>query len=255
MLKKRIIPMLLLSQGRMVKGKQFSAFRDTGDPVSAARIYNAQFADELVFLDVDANRQGSDFEQLLSLIDKVSSECFMPLSVGGGVNSVEHVRRLVQSGADKVVITTAALENPGLINDASAIFGRQCIVVGLDVKREGDAYRLYSHCGRYKTERELEEFIRDMTQRGAGEFIVNAIDRDGMMQGYDLEMIKCAKAVTERPVLAAGGAGTFAHLAAAFQEADADAVVCASIFHFGDNNPIRARSHLLNAGVPMKLIK
>jgi cyclase len=255
MLKKRIIPTLLLSKGRMVKGKQFSNFRDTGDPVSAARIYNAQNADELFFLDIDANRNGSPFEILEKTVKAVAKECFMPLSVGGGVDSIDKIRRLLLVGADKISVTTTAHTDPGLINTAANLFGRQCIVVGIDVKREAGQYVLYSHCGDKRTTKTLRDFIIEMTERGAGEFVLNSIDNDGMMKGYDLECAKEARSYTDRPIIISGGAGTFMHLVDAFKEAHIDAVACASLFHFGDNNPIRARSYLLNQDIPMKLTK
>ena len=261
MLKKRIIPMLLLSNARMVKGKQFSQFRDTGDPVSAARIYNAQNADELFFLDIDANREGSSFEVLEETVKRVAAECFMPLTVGGGIDSVEKIQRLLLAGADKVAITTAAFVDPELINRAAKLFGRQCIVVGLDVKKvtvvdkEENHYVLHTHCGTEPSPCTLRDVVIDMTARGAGEFLVHAIERDGMMQGYDLAVVNEVKRYTDRPLIVAGGAGTFMHLVEAFKEAPVDAVACASLFHFGDNNPIRARSYLLNQGIPMKLTK
>jgi len=255
MLKKRIIPLLLLSQGRMVKGKQFSQFRDTGDAVSASRIYNAQNADELIFLDIDANRVGSSFDILETTVKTVATECFMPLTVGGGIDSDTKIRRLLLAGADKIAITTAAHTHANLINTAAKLYGRQCIVIGVDVRKENDDYVLYSHCATRKQSSSLENFVKDMDERGAGEFLLNSIDNDGMMSGYDLELIKRVKSYTNRPVIAAGGAGTFMHLVDAFTESHADALACASLFHFGDNNPIRARSYLLNKQIPMKLTK
>lgn len=255
MLKKRIIPTLLLSKGRMVKGKRFTDFRDTGDPVSAARIYNAQNADELFFLDIDASRSGSAFETLEKTVKEVAKECFMPLSVGGGVNSIDKIRRLLLAGADKVSINTAAHTNPDLINQAADLYGRQCIVVAIDIRKQEDGYCLFSHCGTQKSVKSLPDFISDMTQRGAGEFVISSIDNDGMMNGYDLASAKAVRQLTDRPIIISGGAGTFMHLVDAFNESNVDAVACASLFHFGDNNPIRARSYLLNQGIPMKLTK
>jgi len=255
MLKKRVIPTLLLSKGRMVKGKQFNNFRDTGDAVSASRIYNAQNADELFFLDVDANRIGSSFELLEKTVKDVAKECFMPLSVGGGIDSVEKIRHLLLAGADKVSITTAAHTNPDLINNAADLFGRQCIVISLDVRVINGEYTLFSHCGNQEINQSLRDFVLDMTERGAGEFVISSIDNDGMMKGYDLESARLVKSFTDRPVIISGGAGTFMHLVDAFKQTNVDAVACASLFHFGDNNPIRARSYLLNQGIPMKLTK
>ncbi|HBI21998.1 MAG TPA: imidazole glycerol phosphate synthase subunit HisF [Legionella sp.] len=258
MLKKRIIPMLLLSQGRMVKGRQFEQFRDTGDPVSAARIYNAQNSDELFFLDIDTHREGGSFDILEATVKRVAAECFMPLTVGGGIDSVEKIQRLLLAGADKVAITTAAFEDPDLINRAAALFGRQCIVVGLDVKpspTSSGSYTLYTHSGTQPSSRSLQDVVLDMTARGAGEFLVHAIDRDGMMNGYDLTVVTAVKGLTNRPLIVAGGAGTLMHLVDAFKEAQVDAVACASLFHFGDNNPIRARAYLMNQGIPLKRTK
>lgn len=239
----------------MVKGKQFANFRDTGDPVSAARIYNAQNADELIFLDIDANREGSSFDILESTVKRVAIECFMPLTIGGGIDSVDNIRSLLLAGADKVAITTAAHTHPDLINQAANLFGRQCIVVGLDVRLHDGNYILYTHCGTQQSEHSLQDFVLDMTARGAGEFIINSIDHDGMMDGYDLTLANEVRRYTDRPLIIAGGAGTFMHLVDAFKDANVDAVACASLFHFGDNNPIRARSYLLNQNIPMKLTK
>lgn len=253
MLKTRIIPVLLLKNGRMVKGKQFAGFRDVGDPVSAARIYNAQNADELAFLDIEASGEGR--KTLLDVVGKVSKECFMPLAVGGGVTSVEDVRELLRAGADKVIITSAAVENPELICQAARIFGNQCVIGGVDVKREGEKYFVYTHSGKIKTNLDLIAHLRDLESRGAGELFVNSIDRDGMMQGCDLELASVVKENTRRPAILCGGAGHFMHLADAVQKAGVHAVACASLFHFGDNNPVRARSYLKNLGVPVKNIK
>lgn len=250
MLKKRLIPLLLLKSGRMVKGRQFRDYRDTGDPVSAARIYNAQKADELMFLDIDATREGRS--ALLGIIQKVSEECFMPFTVGGGVQSIEDVRHLLQAGADKVLINSAAAENPSLIEAAATMFGRQCIVAGIDVRKENGTYRIYSHCGARRTDLDLLQQVRDLEALGAGEFLINSIDRDGMMGGYDGDLVKAVVAATRRPVIACGGAGNFEHLLEAFDLYGAHAVACASLFHFGDNNPIRARAYLKNKGIPVK---
>lgn len=250
MLKRRIIPVLLLRNGRMVKGKQFANYRDTGDPVSAAKIYNHQKADELAFIDIDASVDGR--MALLSIIEKAATECFMPLTVGGGVSSVEDVRDLLNAGADKVLINTASVENPELIAEAADIFGKQCIVAGIDVKLENNKYQVYTHCSKTKVDITPTEQIKKMEKFGAGEIFINSIDRDGMMDGYDEDLVKMISSVASIPVIACGGAGNFQHLADALQHYGAHAVACASLFHFGDNNPIRARSFLKNAGIPVK---
>jgi cyclase len=252
MLKTRLIPVLLLRQGRMVKGRQFQDYRDTGDPVSATRIYNAQKADELVFIDIDASHEGRS--TLLHLIEQVSEECFMPFTVGGGVRTIEDIQNLLKAGADKVLITSAAVEDPGLIARGANHFGRQCLVVGIDVRRGQDSYDVYVHCGRQRAPVGLVEHLRQMEACGAGEFLINSIDRDGMMQGYDTALIELAAAHTARPVIAMGGAGNFQHLADAVLKHQVHAVACASLFHFGDNNPIRARAYLKNCGIPVKVV-
>lgn len=249
-LKARIIPLLLLRDGRMVKGKQFDNFRDVGDPVSAARIYNAQNADELVFIDIDASHEKRG--TLTHIIQEVSRECFMPLTVGGGVSSIQDVRELLNSGADKVLINSAAVENPTFITEASRIFGSQCIVLGIDVKREGDGFAIYTHSGRVRTDLDLHDWVSGARALGAGEILINSIDCDGMMQGYDNELLNFVVPLTDLPVIACGGAGNFMHLVEAIQELKVHAVACASLFHFGDNNPVRARSTLKNKGIAVK---
>lgn len=252
MLKKRLIPVLLLKQGRMVKGTQFQNYRDTGDPISAARIYNAQKADELAFLDIDASREHRG--TLLSIIEKVSEECFMPFTVGGGVRSVEDVRNLLKAGADKILINSAGVENPRLVAEVGNTFGNQCVVAGVDARYENGGYRVYTHGGRVPTNVDLVDHIRRLQEMGAGEIFINSIDRDGMMTGYDQDLIKTVVSATKLPVIACGGAGNFQHLADALGAYGAHAVACASLFHFGDNNPIRARAFLKNSGIPVKNI-
>ena len=188
MLKRRIIPTLLLRNGRMVKGKQFKDFRDTGNPITATRVYNAQAADELVFLDIDASRANRG--TLVNIIEQVSTEAFMPFSVGGGITSLQDVRDLTLAGADKVVITTAAVENPDLILEAADAFGRQCIIAGIDVKFEDGKYVVYTHSGHIRTDIDLLKHVELMETMGAGEIFINSIDNDGMMQGYDLKLIE-----------------------------------------------------------------
>lgn len=250
MLKKRLIPVLLLKQGRMVKGRQFRDYRDTGDPISAARIYNAQKTDELVFLDIDASHENR--RTLVHVIEEVSKECFMPFTVGGGVRAIEDVRNLLKAGADKVLINSAAVENPQLVTDAANVFGRQCIVAGIDARRENSRYRVYVQGAKVPTNVDLVEHVRCLETMGAGEIFINSIDQDGMMNGYDHDLLKLVVAATKLPVIACGGAGNFQHLVDAFDIYGVHAVACASLFHFGDNNPIRARAFLRNKGVPVK---
>lgn len=252
MLKKRIIPTLLLKKGRMVKGRQFKDFKDTGDPVSAARIYNAQKADELVFIDIEAST--NDRGLLFSIIEKVAEECFMPFTVGGGIKNLHDIKTMLRVGADKVLINTAALENPSLISSAADTFGNQCIVAGIDVRRVGNNWQIYTHGGQKNSRFALSEYLKILQNRGAGEILVNSIDFDGMMSGYDLDLLRLVRSQTDCPIIALGGAGNFQHLAEVLSTELADAVACASLFHFGDNNPIRARAFLKNKGIAVKNI-
>jgi cyclase len=249
MLKRRVIPVLLLRGKRCVKGKQFGGFRDTGDPVMATRVYNAQAADELIFLDIDATNEGRP--PMLDVVEKVSEEAFMPFTFGGGIRTVEDVRRALAAGADKVVITTAAVLDPQFVASVAETFGSQCVIAGIDVRRESGRYAVYTHSGRRRAEIGFVDLIRRLDAAGAGEILINSIDEDGMMRGYDLDLVKVAASTTKKPVIACGGAGNYGHLAEAFR-AGAHAVACASLFHFGDNNPPRVRAFLKNAGFPVK---
>jgi imidazole glycerol-phosphate synthase subunit HisF len=244
--------MLLLRGARCVKGKQFTEFRDTGNPVTATRVYNAQAADELMFLDIDATHEGRPTN--LDVVEKVSEEAFMPFTVGGGIRSTDDVRRALNAGADKVSITTAAIETPDLVSATAEMFGSQCVVAGIDVRREGSELCIYTHSSRRRLAIDFVELVRELDRRGAGELLINSIDRDGMMAGYDLELVAAAVRATKKPVIACGGAGNYGHLADAFA-AGAHAVACASLFHFGDNNPPRVRAFLKNSGYPVKEIR
>ena len=240
----------------MVKGKRFRDFRDTGDPVSAAKVYNHQDADELVFIDIEATKSGNkDRSALYTLLERVSEECFMPLTIGGGVDSVEDIRNLLAAGADKVLINTAAVETPSLIRQASEEFGAQCVVVCVDVKREGKKYTVHTHSGTVpRPDIDLVDHLENMEEMGAGEIVANSIDRDGTMEGYDLDLLAVAASAVSIPVVALGGAGGFDHLLEAIQKTGVHAVACASLFHFGDNNPLRAKAYLKNHGVAVKKI-
>ncbi len=252
MLKKRIIPTLLLRNGRMVKGVNFDNYRDTGDPVFASRVYNSQYVDELVFLDIDATNESR--ETNAQIIEKVSMECFMPLTIGGGVNSIQTIRKLLNSGADKVVINSAAYSKPELITQGAEMFGSQCIVLGVDVKKEDGQYVLYRNSGKVKCDVGLLEHIKKMESLGAGEVFLNDISNDGKMSGYDHDLIKLVSEAVNVPVVACGGAGNFKHLEDAYNETGVDALAMASIYHFGDNNPIRARAYLMNHQIDIKKV-
>lgn len=253
MLKKRVIPVLLLRNGRMVKGVKFADYRDTGNPRTAVRIYSAQDADELVFLDIQASLESRN--ALVDIVREAATECFMPLAAGGGIRSIEEVRELLLAGADKVVVTTAAVTDPQLISEIAELFGSQCVVVGIDYRRGPDGDRVWIRCGTEATDLDPVEHAKALVERGAGEIFLNSIDRDGTMQGYDLEVAERVASAVDVPVIVCGGAGNFMHLADLLKNTSASAAACASVFHFGDNNPIRARSYLRNLDVPMRVLK
>jgi cyclase len=253
MLKKRVIPMLLLRNGRMVKGVNFNNYRDTGNPATAVRIYTSQDTDELIFLDIDASLNSR--AALVDIVRESAKECFMPLAAGGGISSVDDVRQLLLAGADKVVITTSAVTNPQLITEVSKHFGNQCVVAGIDYKTNGNESKVWIRCGTEETELDPLDHAKRLVQRGAGEVILNSIDHDGKMMGYDLVMAEKVASALNVPVIIAGGAGNFAHLAALLGKTSASAAACASLFHFGDNNPIRARSYLKNLNIPNRVLK
>lgn len=253
MLKKRIIPVLLLRDGRMVKGKGFTDFRDTGEPRTAVRIYSAQDADELVFLNIKAGSHSQ--KSLVEVVRAASEECFMPLAAGGGVKSLEDVRELLLAGADKVVINTAAVTDPDLIRRVAEHFGNQCVVAGIDYRSGPDGERVWIRCGTEATDLDPISHAQRLEEFGVGEILLNSIERDGMMQGYGLAVADAVARAVSVPVIVCGGAGNFVHLAEALGGTQVSAAACASLFHFGDNNPIRARSYLRNLDIPMRVLK
>ncbi len=253
MLKKRVIPTLLLKDGRMVKGKQFANFRDTGNPSTAVRIYSAQDADELIFIDILPSIESR--RKVLSIIEESAKEAFMPLTVGGGIKSLDDIRDLLNAGADKVIITSGAFTEPDLIRKSAEKFGSQCIISGIDFKSGASGLEVWINSNKEKIDISIESHIKRIQEEGAGEIFFNSIDRDGTMIGYDLENLRYLVGLSHRPVIICGGAGNFLHLREAFEKLDVSAVACASLFHFGDNNPIRARSYLRNANIPMRKLK
>ena len=251
MLRKRIIPSLLLKEGRCVKGVKFADHRDVGNPVTAAKVYDAQGADELLFLDITASREKRD--TLFHVVEETAENCFMPLTVGGGVKTLEDIRCLLLAGADKVLINTAALNDPELIRQGASQFGDQCIVVGIDFVRGKDGRaELISHAGAPVPEKDPVQWARRVTKLGAGEIILTSFDREGTREGYDLEVTKRVVDAVCVPVIAAGGAGSLQHLADAFQTANVSAVSVGSIFHFTDQSVIKARAFLQTAGVNVR---
>lgn len=252
MLKKRLIPSLLLQNGRMVKGEKFSNYRDVGDPVSAAKIYNSQYVDELVFIDIDATKK--DQKTNCDIIKKVSEVCHMPLTIGGGIKSISDISALLNSGADKVLINSELYNSPNLLKLAVKKFGSSCIVAGIDVKVTNDTYELYKNLGSEKVAKNILDHIEFLESEGTGELYINNISNDGLMKGYNLDLIRFVLKHTSIPVIACGGAGNFAHVLEAFTQTEIGALAMSSIFHFGDNNPIRLRSYLKNNKIPIKRI-
>ena len=250
MLKNRIIPILLLKHGRCVKGKRFKDFRDTGYPVTAAKIYDAQRVDELVFLDILASREERDM--LLPIVTKTAEQCFMPLAVGGGIRTIADMKVLFAAGADKVVINSAAVENPQLIQEASEYFGKANIVVSIDYKINDEGIReVYTHAGTKATGLDALDWAQRAATLGAGEIILTSIDREGTMTGYDLEFIEEVSKSLNIPVIAHGGVGTLEHLREGILRG-ASGVAAASIFHFTDQNPIKARYYLTVHGANVR---
>jgi cyclase len=255
MLAKRVIPCLDVQGGRVVKGVRFVELRDAGDPVEAARAYDAQGADELVFLDIAASHEGR--ATMLDVVRRTAEGVYMPVTVGGGVGSLDDVRTLLRAGADKVSLNTAALARPELIGEAARAFGSQCIVVAIDAKRETAAsqprWGVYTHGGRRPAGRDALEWARQVEALGAGEILLTSMDRDGTGAGYDLELTRAVSEAVGIPVIASGGAGTLAHLADGVTEGKADAVLVASIFHFGQHTVGEAKRYLRERGVPVRI--
>ncbi|MBF0386698.1 MAG: imidazole glycerol phosphate synthase subunit HisF [Candidatus Omnitrophica bacterium] len=251
MLTKRIIPCLDVKDGRVVKGVNFVNLRDAGDPVDTARAYDAAGADELVFLDITASHEGRKI--FLDVVSRTAEQVFMPLTVGGGINSIEDISRLLNAGADKVSINTSAVKNPGLIHEASLRFGAQCIVVAIDARRIGNTWKVFTHGGRNETDQEAVQWARHVQELGAGEILLTSMDADGTKNGFDLPLTKAVSGAVNIPVIASGGAGKLEHFAEVFLDAGASAGLAASIFHYGEI-PIRAvKEHLKMQGIPVRI--
>jgi cyclase len=254
MLAKRIIPCLDVTAGRVVKGVNFVSLRDAGDPVEIARRYDGEGADELTFLDITASSDQRDI--ILHVIEAVAEQVFIPLTVGGGVRRVEDVRRLLNAGADKISINTAAVQDPQLVAAASGRYGAQCIVVAIDARRrhsEVASWEVYTHGGRTATGLDAIEWARRVAQLGAGEILLTSMDRDGTRQGFDLELTRAVADAVSVPVIASGGVGTLQHLADGVTRGGADAVLAASIFHYGEYTVREAKQYMAAQGVLMRL--
>ncbi len=252
MLAKRVIPCLDVHAGRVVKGVNFVALRDAGDPVEVAKRYDDAGADEITFLDITATSDERDV--ILSVIERVAAQVFIPLTVGGGVRTVDDVQRLLSAGADKVSMNSSAVADPALVDAAASRYGSQCIVVAIDAKSDGaGGWRVHTHGGRRDTGRDAVAWAREATDRGAGEILLTSMDRDGTQGGFDLALTRAVSDAVPVPVIASGGVGTLDHLADGIVEGRADAVLAASIFHYGTFTVGQAKAHLAARGIPMRL--
>jgi len=251
MLAKRIIPCLDVKEGRVVKGVNFVNLIDAGDPVENAKVYDEQGADELVFLDITASYEKRKI--MIDVVRRTAEQVFMPLTVGGGVRTVEDIRELLNAGADKVSINTAAVKNPELITEGAKLFGSQCIVVAIDAKRVGNRWEVFIHGGRTPTGLDAVEWAKEAVDRGAGEILLTSMDRDGTKRGYDIELTKAISEAVSVPVIASGGAGTKEHFYEGLVKGKADAVLAASVFHFREISIPELKSYLKERGVPVRL--
>jgi cyclase len=252
-LTRRVIPALDVKHGRVVKGVNFVNLRDAGDPVELAARYDADGADEIVFLDITASNEHRD--TIIDVVARTADQVFIPLTVGGGVRSVADMRRLLEVGADKVFVNTAALREPELISQGADVFGRQCIVVAIDARRrtDGAGWEVYTHGGRNTTGRDAVEWAAEAERLGAGEILLTSMDRDGTGEGYDLDLLAAVGSATNVPVIASGGAGNLDHLVEGLAPGRADAVLAASIFHFGTYSIGQAKRHMADSGLPVRL--
>ena len=251
MLKNRIIPCLDVKNGRVVKGINFVDLKDAGDPVEQAKIYSDGGADEICFLDITASNENRD--TIYDVVEKTSKKCFVPLTVGGGVRSVEDISKLLNCGADKVSINTAAVNDKQVVVDSSKKFGSQCIVVAIDAKKNGDMWEIYTHGGRNKTDIDAIKFAKEMEISGAGELLVTSMDRDGTQVGYDIDLMSKISSTVNIPVIASGGVGTLDHLVDGIKLGNASAVLAASIFHYGKYSVKQAKEYLDSKGIPVRI--
>jgi cyclase len=250
LLAKRIIPCLDVKEGRVVKGVGFVNLKDAGDPVEAARAYDAEGADELCYLDIMASHE--ERKIFLDVVSRTAEQVFMPLTVGGGIRTLDDIRDLLRAGADKVSINTAAVERPEFVKEAAERFGTQCIVVAVDAKRAGDGWEVFTHGGRRPTGLDAVEWARKMAAFGAGEILLTSMDQDGTKEGYDLALTAAIAEAVEIPIIASGGAGTLEHLYEGFAKGKADAVLAASIFHYRQHTIREAKDYLRARGIPVR---
>ena len=251
MLKNRIIPCLDVKNGRVVKGINFVNLKDAGDPVEQAKIYSENGADEICFLDITASNENR--ETIFDVIKKTSKNCFVPLTVGGGVRNLNDINKLLVSGADKVSINTAAVQNPEMIIESSKKFGSQCIVVAIDAKKNGNKWEVFTHGGRNNTSLDAIDFAKRMEDCGAGELLITSMDRDGTKKGYDIDLISKIEKTVNLPIIASGGVGNLQHLVEGIREGGASAVLAASIFHYGTFTIKEAKDYLYKNEIPVRI--
>jgi len=251
MLKNRIIPCLDVKNGRVVKGINFVDLKDAGDPVEQAKIYSDGGADEICFLDITASNENR--ETIYNVVKKTSEKCFVPLTVGGGVRSINDISKLLNCGADKVSINTSAVKNPEVVIESSKKFGSQCIVVAIDAKKKGDKWEIFTHGGRTNTGIDAIEFAKKMEESGAGELLVTSMDRDGTQMGYDIDLMSKISLNVNIPLIASGGVGNLDHLVEGIRAGNANAVLAASIFHFGKYSVLEAKQYLDSKGIPVRI--
>lgn len=251
MLKVRIIPTLLFKDHGLVKGVGFDSWRRVGTAMPAIRVYNTRQVDELIFVDITASREGRTID--LDMVDQIADECFMPLTVGGGVRTSEHIKQLLRAGADKVCINTAAIETPEIVSQGAAKFGSQCIVVSVDYKKVDGQYKIFTHSGTNPTDLDPVEFCKKMENLGAGEILLTSIEYDGTMKGYDIEMTHRVSSAVSIPVIASGGAGNYQHMVQVYQKGGASAIAAASIFHFTEQTPLEAKFYLKDHNINVRL--
>ena len=251
MLKNRIIPCLDVKNGRVVKGINFVDLKDAGDPVEQAKIYSDGGADEICFLDITASNENRD--TIYDVVKETSKKCFVPLTVGGGVRSIDDINKLLNCGADKVSINTAAVQNANVVVESSKKFGSQCIVVAIDAKKNGDKWDVYTHGGRNNSGIDALKFAKKMENSGAGELLVTSMDRDGTKIGYDIDLMKKISSIVNIPLIASGGVGNLDHMVEGIKDGNASAVLAASIFHYGTHSVIEAKEYLNNKGVPVRI--
>ena len=251
MLKNRIIPCLDVKNGRVVKGINFVDLQDAGDPVEQAKIYSDGGADEICFLDITASNENRD--TIYHVVKETSKKCFVPLTVGGWVRSIEDINKLLNCGADKVSINTAAVQDSNVVLESSKKFGSQCIVVAIDAKKNGDKWDVYTHGGRNNSGWDALAFAKKMEDNGAGELLVTSMDRDGTQIGYDIDLMKKISSMVNIPLIASGGVGNLDHLAEGIKEGNASAVLAASIFHYGKHSVIEAKEYLNSKGIPVRI--